>query len=397
YTPWLLNGANPFAPATRTTFLPAVPIAATAQDKRNTVEQVEVDDAGPGAWTIRVSAATLNLPPQPYVLVSEVLPPQLGPCATAPAADVWMRDNPTDAGTVPSSGSMWLGPDLWNRLAADGMPDDENPEFGQVNYLYANIRNTAAAAVGYTTVEVWVGSAALGLIWPDHFTYAGRFTIPSLAAGEVRQVGPLLWNPPSPTPSSHFCLYMRVASSQDPITFAEGPNIWTNAMNSNNIAYKNINVVDLTSSRSVVFLARNTDPRAEEVDVAIRVPEALLANGEVELRLSDEVDRRWPAQRRAVPGLTQVDRYRVAEPGVPVKDTVQGREAVEWHVPYRVAAREVVLRGLRLGHKEAGRISLTFNARAGRTAAAYTVDVVQLVNGQEVGGIRYIVRTRATR
>lgn len=395
YTPWLLNGANPFAAATRASFLTGMAIPVTAQDKRNTVEQVQVDDAIPGVWTIRVSATTLNLPPQSYTLVSEALPPQIGPCATAPAADVWMRDNDTDVGTVPSTGYMWLGPDLWNRLAPDGGIDHQNPEYGQVNHLYANVRNASTVPVAVTTVEVWVGSAALGLIWPDNFAYAGRFTIPNLGPGEVRQVGPLEWNPPSPAPSSHFCLYMRVLSPQDPITYAEGAGIWNNAMNSNNIAYRNITVVDLASSRSVTFLARNAEPRDSTVDVVITVPAELLSEGQVELRLSDELDRRWPAQRRQVPGLVSLEaRYRVVRgpTGAP-RDTAQTPEPERvWRGPYRVTGREVVLRGLQLKRGESGRMSLTFSSTR-RTPTTYQVDVMQQVNGRPTGGIRFVVRT----
>src|SRR5205823_120748 len=95
----------------------------------------------PGTWTIAVSSSQMNVPPQGFTLVSEAILPSSSPCATSPAADVWVRDNDTDVGTTPSTGMMYLGPDLWNRLSADGLTSHENPEFGQDNFLYLNVRN----------------------------------------------------------------------------------------------------------------------------------------------------------------------------------------------------------------------------------------------------------------
>ncbi|PYQ47804.1 MAG: hypothetical protein DMF59_17880, partial [Acidobacteria bacterium] len=121
YTPWETNGANPFAVASRTITPAAALIPASARDRRNTVEQVVVDNAAAGTWTIRVTASTLTLPPQNYTIVTEALPVQSGPCASAPAGDVWLMDTPADTGAVPSSGDQWEGPDPWNRQTADGM------------------------------------------------------------------------------------------------------------------------------------------------------------------------------------------------------------------------------------------------------------------------------------
>jgi hypothetical protein len=225
YTPWEVNAANPFAPATRTVTPAAMAIPAAARDRRNPVEQVVVDNAMPGDWIIRVTASTLALPSQTYTLVSEVLPVQSGPCASAPAADVWLMDNPTDTGVEPSVGSLWLGPDPWNRLVDDAMTTHENPEFGQTNYLYATLRNASAVDVAATTVGFWIASAAVGLTWPSNFEYVGQLAVPNMGPGEVRQIGPLAWDPPSPAPSSHFCMYVRVDSPQDPIP-AEGAGIW---------------------------------------------------------------------------------------------------------------------------------------------------------------------------
>ncbi|HSM16427.1 MAG TPA: S8 family serine peptidase [Gemmatimonadales bacterium] len=400
YTPWILNPAAPAAPATRALFPMGFAIPGTARDRLNPVEQVQVDNAMAGDWVIRVTASTLNLPAQSYTLVSEVLPPQSSPCTGLTPADVWMRDNPSDVGTVPSSGSMWLGPDLWNRLIADGMTGHENPEYGQPNYLYANIRNLSATTVRATNIEIWAGAAALGLQWPEDFTYVGRFQVPNLNPMEIRQIGPLIWDPPSPTPSDHFCLYMRVMSTQDPITFTEVVSVWTNAQNSNNIAYRNINVVDLLSSKTVTFLTRNIERRDSVVDIHFRIPPEFLEVGEVFLRLSPELEKAWQADRSAIPGMAPVpEKYLVQ-----VVDAAQRarehelegkteRKQEEQLTPiYRLRAPEVVLRNVPLAWRQAEPIRLTFNSDR-REQATYRVEVVQHQREIEVGGIVYLVRT----
>ena len=87
-------------------------------------------------------------------------------------------------------------------------------------------------------------ASVTGAVWPDVFTYVGRISLPNLQPSEVRIVGPLAWDPPSPYPSDHFCLYVRSTSPQDPITFAEVPTVRTNTQNVNNIAQRNIHIVD---------------------------------------------------------------------------------------------------------------------------------------------------------
>jgi hypothetical protein len=394
YTPWVVNGANPFAAAISSSFPAATPIPASARDRRNTIEQVVVPNAMAGTWTIRVTASLLNLPPQSYTLVSEALPPQVGPCASTPAADIWMRDNPSDTGTVPSSGSMWLGPDLWNRYAPDGMTTHQNPEYGQVNYLYANIRNASAVDVKATSIDIWAGSAALGLVWPNNFIYVGRFSVPNLVSGEVRQVGPLEWNPPPPAPSDHYCLYMRVASPQDPITFVETSSVWTNAMNSNNIAYRNIIVVDLLSSRSVTLLARNIERKEADVDLLIQIPREFLRTGQVYLRLSPELEKRWPQKYRKVEGLISLEKFY----GVVGKREQKPSEGEakdpedQLTTLYQITAPVVALRGFRMEPHQAERVTVIFRSDQ-REKASFDVHVVEQIHGKTIGGILYIVRT----
>ncbi len=74
-------------------------------------------------------------------------------------ADVVLRDNLSDIGTVPSSGWHAHSPDLWVRrtndsiptLPYDSTPPHESPRYGQDNYVYVRVKNfgNATAPVLY--------------------------------------------------------------------------------------------------------------------------------------------------------------------------------------------------------------------------------------------------------
>lgn len=390
HTSWLLDASNPSLPATRSAVAAAGTIPETARDRRNPVEQVVVDNAQAGTWKIRISVAPdrLKLPPQDFVLVSEIIPPAMSPCATTPASDVWIRDNPTDNGATPSVGRLWLGPDLWNRLSADGLAAHQNPEHGQPNYLYATVRNRSTVAAKATTMEMWIASASTGLIWPASFTHVGRIFVPSLAAGQVRQIGPLEWFPPAPVLSGHFCMYMRLLSAQDAIAVTEGGSIGTNARNSNNIAYRNLNVVDLSSSRRVAFLLRNTQGAPASVDLMFTVPAAFLRSGTLIVSLPPELERRWDREdrgrREGIAALREEGAV-----SAPSRPTVLSSPFTS----YRIVAPRAVLPGLELDAYQAERVVLTFFSAEAR-GTSHDVDVMQRAGEEIVGGIRYVVRTR---
>lgn len=398
YTPWILDPAHPSRPAVTGKTPAGAPVPDADRDRRNPVEQVLVKTAMPGTWTIRVSAAMLNLAPQEFTIVSEALPITSSPCALGSSADVWMRDNPADTGAVPSTGLLWLSPDVWNRLDGDGGTAHENPEFGRLNHLYASVRNIGPAAAGATAVDVWIAPAATGLAWPGSFSYVGRLAVPNLGAGEVRQIGPLAWAPPDPTPSWHFCFYVKAVSLQDPITITESSQVDRNTRNSNNIVWRNLNVVDLQSSESVTFLTRNIREKPAAMDLVLRVPEAFLKSGAVRLRLSPALQKRWFEVADKAEGLVSLaGRYRVA--GAPAPERARPRFVPGAEIAagrpaplYEVRAPVVEIPGLRMRSGEAQPVTLTFVSFEDTPAGTFDVDVLQRLDGVIVGGIRYRVR-----
>jgi hypothetical protein len=252
-----------------------------------------------------------------------------------PAADPWMADNPADiaaGGTVPSPSPRWISPDVWNRLGPvttdsciPRMPpphlntvggvtrncgseaDHENPVANVENYLYATLRNTGPTPMRnvYAEVAVYIAPAATGLSWPADFTMlpeTRQFINLHLEPGQVTAIGPLPWIPPVPTPSDHFCLYLRVLSVQEspPV---EGPNIDTNVANSNSIVWRNVTVVESGKPLITKFIVRNIRDREERLALDLELPPAMLQRATVLLRLDASLRRAFERGQGTVEGL----------------------------------------------------------------------------------------------
>jgi hypothetical protein len=264
------------------------------------------------------------------------------------------------------------------------MTTHDNPEYGQPNYLYANLRNLGPNVARAVSIDFWIAPASVGLAWPADFTYVGRISTANLPVGSS-QVGPLTWNPPPPMPSDHYCFYVRVTSPQDRITFAETADVGVNAQNSNNLVWRNINVVNMHSSTSVTFLVRNIGKEDGDVDLAIDIPKELLAAGQAEIALSRGLERAWPEERRKAEGLESLRaRYAHAQ-----DEKVDGYPVPP---PYRLKSPKVVLRGFRLKRRQAEPVVMTFRSPS-KARASFDVHVVERIADKPVGGILYIVRT----
>ncbi len=115
--------------------------------------------------------------------------------ASSARADLYIRDDLTDTGIEPnpSSGPMWVSPDIWVRNdplpgwnprpydftlpigsvggpptwvdATHFNPDYRSPLSGRPNWVYVRIRNKGAASTGTERLQLYWASASTGLIW----------------------------------------------------------------------------------------------------------------------------------------------------------------------------------------------------------------------------------------
>lgn len=168
----------------------------------------------------------------------------------SPSPDLWLRDNPADPGADSWGGTFWDSPDLWIRNADDDGTTHQAPEYGQDNWFYARVRNKAAAGAAQHFVVTFhsKGFAGTQFQYPNDFLpcIAARAEF-NLAAGATRVVKARWPRALVPPAGSHTCLLASLITRSDhPAT---GSNVWEH----NNLAQKNLTVVDLQPNAFIIL------------------------------------------------------------------------------------------------------------------------------------------------
>jgi hypothetical protein len=167
----------------------------------------------------------------------------------SPAPDLWLRDDPTHAGSEAWGGRFWDSPDLWVRNHDDGGTTHQAPIAGRDNWFYARLHNRGAGTARHFLVTFQVRQfAGLQFSWPADFlpsvAAAGGF---DLAPGDDRVVKarwPAALVPPAGT---HACWLAAVLARADrPFP---GAHVWEHG----NLAQKNLTIVRLTRGASLVL------------------------------------------------------------------------------------------------------------------------------------------------
>jgi hypothetical protein len=193
--------------------------------------------------------------------------------------DLYTKDKPWDMGFEPFAYNFpWTSEDIWVRNQNDGMEEHQNPEYyqqpGNSNYVYVRVRNKGCLpTLGNETLNLYWAKAATALSWPNHWNgtmsvagnslgdIVGSVTLPIIEPGKA-YVAVFPWQAPNPADfvglasdpiffadePHHFCLLSRIEAGSDPMAVTETANLAGNVLNNNNIAWKNISVVDLDPS-----------------------------------------------------------------------------------------------------------------------------------------------------
>jgi hypothetical protein len=284
--------------------------------------------------------------------------------ADAVLPDLWLRDETGDPGADAWGGAFWDSPDLWVRNADDGGTAHQDPEFGQDNWFYARVRNRGASTVPVFavafTVKEWAGTE---FVYPnDHLpplAAAVGFDLAPGASTVLKARWPAAAVPPE---GSHPCWLATAIVPGE--TIPAGAHTWER----NNLAQKNLRVVDLVAGDSIL--------------VPFRVGNLLREPGQVSLEV-----RRRPRLDLPV-RLGRIHQPELLRELVDVADFSPAREAI-WPPGDRASF------GLRLraGIEDYGlRVEAPKNAKPGET---YDVDLVQRSeDGEVAGGIRVRVVVR---
>lgn len=183
--------------------------------------------------------------------------------------DLFTKDTGNDLGNEPNNEStiLYSSDDIWIRNTNDGFSNQEhqNPNGGQLNYVYVKVRNRGCNPSSPANLKLYWGFASTGLSWPA--PWDGSITAPALMGNSIGtkpigvlngndfQIFEFSWTAPDPSDYNsivgadihHFCLLSRIeTSTASPygMTSPETSNLGLNVKNNNNIAWKNVSVID---------------------------------------------------------------------------------------------------------------------------------------------------------
>lgn len=211
-----------------------------------------------------------------YGLIDAYAAVLLAQSLVSPNLDLYVKDSevPFDNGSEPNNISpyMWNSQDIWVRVYADNGLVHQNPDYSPMsnpNTVYVRVKNkSCVTSSGNEDLKLYWAKAGTSLGWPaswDGTTYVGgqlmgdligTATIPVLAPGQEAIV-PFSWVVPNPADYApinsepwHFCLLTRIDTAADPMTFPETTDLNGNVKNNNNIAWRNVTVVDAIANNS---------------------------------------------------------------------------------------------------------------------------------------------------
>ncbi|MEV7526385.1 hypothetical protein [Streptomyces sp. NPDC091371] len=277
-----------------------------------------------------------------------------------PAVDVYIDDG--RAGEYQFQQAHWANQSMWNRNAPDGLPGHQNAVAGTKNFFYVKVRNRGTSASGTVTVQGYHCLPGAGLTWPGDFTPmspAAGLTAPSVPADSAGDVvlGPFEWVP-NENVHGHDCALMIASTAGDPsnvehFTGSESIAEWRLVPCDNNIGQRNVTLVPggagpealVASMRDTVFVAGNNLPRPARMELRVTMPTVLAEKG-WSLDLDDAANG-----FRLDPGARRTLQLRLV-PGAP------------------------------------------FDSDELQAAGDQSIDVCQLADGMEIGGMRYTVDPR---
>ena len=257
--------------------------------------------------------------------------------------DVYLRDNASDTGAVPTPGGLSTSPDIILRPVVVADPNAEfgegsgnensmtlgyEAEAGQDNYIYVRVRNRGSSdAIGVTATIYW--SEVATLVTPAGWHAIGTTPPVNVPQGDTLVVvGPLTWPAGQIPATGHYCFVGLLHHAHDPAPPIPGPTDWNGftgmIRNQNNVTWRNFNVVDEIPDPDadpavLPFVIVGAPDRAREFElqilrnlprdarVRLEVPLGLVAKLTRGRLLKVEVDRKRRCAIIDLPPLPRLD------------------------------------------------------------------------------------------
>lgn len=266
------------------------------------------------------------------------------------SADVYLRDNVGDDGSVPTAGGISASPDIIVRPAPVANPQaafgegsgSENSntlgfkvEAGQANHIYVRMSNRGGAAANGTTARVFWSPVAT-LVTPALWTQIGVTDPVNVPADDTLVVTDALVWPAAQIPAEgHYCFVGVLDHAADPAPVLPSPTDFDGfrsfIRNQNNVTWRNFNVVDELDDpgadpSALPFLIANYPDRRRFFDFVIdrRLPPEIRVWIELPMQIAKpfcgglDLDCRLDHERRvariALPNATRMVVPRVLLP-----------------------------------------------------------------------------------
>lgn len=210
--------------------------------------------------------------------------------------DIYIRDNIADDGTVPNAAPLYRSPDIIVRQNQEASPEtafsdlnddtlSENVEAGQDNWIYLRLQNRGSVEGDVDISLYWSATNTFAL--PAQWHLIGTVNVTAVQPGGL-SVSEIRWPAEDLPPLGHFCLIAELDNTVDPAPdkalINNGAMFSKFIAESNNFAWKNINVVDVLPSGLVnlEFLISGDDVSSSEIQIDLtEIP----TNAEVYLRV----------------------------------------------------------------------------------------------------------------
>lgn len=333
-------------------------------------------------------------------------PSKFNPITNTEGVDLMIANSLNDIGAEPDIHSNIIlrrSPDICVRNQADGftIQENQNPEYDPNNpvYVYVKIRNKSCqdfVATPIDTLKLHWTKASTSSGWPTLWDGStsnptlgapiNAVNLPNIAAGES-EIVEFEWYPPNPADFEsisndpwHFCLLARILSPQDPMNVPEqaGQN---NAYHNNNIANKNISIVDnnedLGEEPGATVLIGNpvkTYPVITEFEFfpPQNDPHPILDEAEVIVTLDDHTWNLWLAGGKK---------------GTAIREVKGGGNKL------RILSDDAKISNIKFGGKEWGTMHLSFNFLTeevtNKPSYLYHLKQIESESGTVTGGESY--------
>jgi hypothetical protein len=324
--------------------------------------------------------------------------------------DLMVKDSQNDTGTEPNTVTqyMWTSDNIWVRNNNDSGLTHENPDYsanGNPNYVKVKVINKSCInSTGNEQLTLYWAKASTSLGYPNPWfggvfydstnpnsasmgNLVGTLNIPPLQAGQ-EAILTFPWQVPNPANYGndgdqwHFCLLARIEATNDPMTFPETSDLNANVRNNNNIAWKNVTVVDVLPNNignpgGVVAVGNPFNHPKKfflELEIAdLETGKPIYQEAEVGLKMNDVLFQAWERGGKEA---------QLLDPTLEEKRKI-------------VKGNHVILDNIAFNANETGTLRLDFNfltkELTNKTNYAYHVIQKDAETGQIIGGETFII------